>query len=328
MSKISVIIPCFNAERFIGESIESVLLQTHRDLEIIVIDDGSTDRSRSVIEAFGARVTAEFGPNRGASAARNRGTQLANGEFIQYLDADDLLTPAALSNRIEALRRANADVAYSDWQRLVEKGDEFERGDIVARTMQSVHTDPEIATFIGFWCPPAALLYGRAIVKRIVRWNETLPVIQDARFLQDAALRGARFIHVPGVSAFYRVHKGQSLSRANKRAFVRDCLQNALQVESWWRERNKFTDEQLDAMLTVLSQVARASFESDRGTFDRALEAANRLKPDWIPRDPPSLRTLSRMIGYLQAEKCALTYRRFKRLLVKDLQICSHGPQR
>ena len=66
------------------------------------------------------RVNAEFGPNRGASAARNRGTALARGEFIQYLDADDLLTPDAIERRVAVLEETGADVAYSDWEKLVE----------------------------------------------------------------------------------------------------------------------------------------------------------------------------------------------------------------
>src|SRR5438034_9380423 len=312
MSKISVVIPCFNAERFIGEAIESVFQQRYCDCEIVVVDDGSTDSSRSVIGSFGARVIAVFGPNRGASAARNGGTQLASGEFIQYVDADDRLIPDALSHRVEALRRSDADIAYSDWQRLVEEGGEFKPGDVIARTMESVHPDPEIATFTGFWCPPAALLYRRRIVEKIGGWNEALPVIQDARFLQDAAMHGARFIHVAGVGAFYRLHRGQSLSRASKKAFVRDCLENALQLESWWRAHNNFTGDRQEAVLEVLSHVARSSFQCDRETFRRAVEAANRLNPGWLPRRPHSLRVLSRIVGYPQAEGWALIYRRLK----------------
>src|SRR2546422_9664166 len=138
MPAVSIIIPCFNAEPFLIEAIESVFRQTYRDFEVIVIDDGSTDNSRAVIESLGAHARIESGPNRGASAARNRGTQLAKGDFIQYLDADDLLTPDALSRRVETLRQTNSDVAYSDWRRLVQNANDFEPGDVIARTMESV----------------------------------------------------------------------------------------------------------------------------------------------------------------------------------------------
>ena len=210
------------------------------------------------------------------------------------------------------MRQTNSDVAYSDWRRLVQNANDFEPGDVIARTMESVHADPQIAAFSDFWCPPAALLYHRRIVEKIDGWNETLPVIQDARFLLDAALHGGRFVHAPGVGAFYRVHNGQSLSRRSNRAFVRDCLENALQVESWWRQQGALTNEQLVAVLNALAYVARASFEVDRETFYRAVQAGNRLKPHWSPQRPHSLRILSRILGYPQAESCALMYRRLK----------------
>ena len=117
---VSVVIPCYNARRFLSETLESALAQTYPYIEIIVVDDGSTDGTTELIRAYVDRVKAEFGPNRGASAARNQGTTLAAGEFIQYLDADDLLVPDAIERRVAALQSVGADVAYSDWEKLVE----------------------------------------------------------------------------------------------------------------------------------------------------------------------------------------------------------------
>jgi glycosyltransferase involved in cell wall biosynthesis len=89
--KISVIIPAFNAEQYLAQTVSSVLGQTHRDLEVIVVDDGSTDRTREVAESFSdARVRVLTGPNGGVSAARNRGAGVATGEILAFLDADDL----------------------------------------------------------------------------------------------------------------------------------------------------------------------------------------------------------------------------------------------
>ena len=77
---VSIIIPCYNAEKYVGEAIESALAQTYPNKEVIVIDDGSTDGSLQVIKSFGHRIRWETGPNRGGSAARNRGIELARGE--------------------------------------------------------------------------------------------------------------------------------------------------------------------------------------------------------------------------------------------------------
>ncbi len=320
---VSVVIPVFNAERFLAETMESVFRQSYPDLEIIVVDDGSTDGSRQVIESFGARVRLEVGPNRGASAARNRGTALARGVFVQYLDADDLLAPKAIANRVEALHRSGADVAYSDWQRLEESGaGEFTPAEVVARTVESVDPVLEIALFTDFWCPPATLLYRRSIVEQIGGWNETLPVIQDARFLLDAALCGARFVHVPGVGAFYRVHGGSSLSRRNRAAFVRDCFANALQIRDWWEQHGGLTPARKEALVKVVSQCACATFELDRERFQKAHEALTELEPGYVPRTPRGLRLLSRLAGYPNAEALALLYRRVKaRLLMRG----THG---
>ncbi|OLE03927.1 MAG: hypothetical protein AUI36_42865 [Cyanobacteria bacterium 13_1_40CM_2_61_4] len=180
--------------------------------------------------------------------------------------------------------------------------------------MESVDPDPEIAALTHFWCPPAALLYRREIVERIGSWSKDLPIIQDARFLMDAALQRARFAHVPGVGAYYRVH-GHSLSRANASAFLRDCLENAVQVEEFWRQNGGLTDERANAVLQVLSYVTRATFKTDHETFCRALSFARRIRPGWFPKGSRSFRLLSSVVGYPRSESGALAYRSLKRLL-------------
>jgi glycosyltransferase involved in cell wall biosynthesis len=87
---ISTIIPVYNGERYLAEAIESVIYQTYRPLEILVVDDGSTDDTASITKRFAPKVRYHFQPNRGAGAARNTGIELARGDFLAFLDADDL----------------------------------------------------------------------------------------------------------------------------------------------------------------------------------------------------------------------------------------------
>ncbi|WP_017314700.1 glycosyltransferase family 2 protein [Mastigocladopsis repens] len=284
MVLISVVIPCYNAERFLGETVESVLRQTLANYEIILVDDGSTDGTAEVIKSFGARITVEFGPNRGASVARNRGTELAQGKFIQYLDADDLLRSDALERRVHALETNNADVAYSDWQRLEEneKG-EFLPGAVIARKIEDVHPDPQIALFTDFWSPPAALLYRRQIVNAIGSWNESLSIIQDARFFLDAALMGANFVYVPEVGADYRVHKSNSLSKRNPRRFVEDVYRNACQVEAFWKANGGLTKNRCHALAKVYSYTARSLFMGEQDLFTENLHRLYQVEPGFRP---------------------------------------------
>ena len=101
---VSILIPCFNAEKWVAQAIESALAQTWSEKEVIVVDDGSTDNSLEIIRRFDGRIRWESGPNRGGGAARNRLLELASGEWLQYLDADDFLLPQKLERQIEFAR--------------------------------------------------------------------------------------------------------------------------------------------------------------------------------------------------------------------------------
>src|SRR5580692_7261445 len=111
---VSILIPCFNAEKWVAQAIESALAQTWPKKEVFVVDDGSTDASLEIIRHFDGRVRWETGPNRGGGAARNRLLQLAGGEWLQYLDADDFLLPQKLERQSEFARlHSDCDVIYS-----------------------------------------------------------------------------------------------------------------------------------------------------------------------------------------------------------------------
>ena len=98
---VSIIIPCFNSAEWISEAIESALNQTWSSVEVVVIDDGSTDNSTEIIKKFGDSISWETQPNGGGALARNRGIELATGEWVQFLDADDLLLPDAVEHKLK-----------------------------------------------------------------------------------------------------------------------------------------------------------------------------------------------------------------------------------
>ncbi|MBV9542926.1 MAG: FkbM family methyltransferase, partial [Chloroflexi bacterium] len=249
----------------------------------------------------------------GPSRARNIGTRLAQGQFIQYLDADDLLAPGKLARQLEVLQSTAADVAYGDWCELRARPDGmFEPGKTVSRPLIG---DPQIALFTDFWCPPAAYLFRREIVDRVRTWNEGLPIIQDARFALDCALNGARFVHAPGLAAYYRQHAAGSVSTRDPLAFTRDCLENALQVERIWARDGGLSKSRTRALVQVYGQVARGTYSRAPELFEAAVGALERLQPGYRPSAPWHLALASRLLGYRRAESAALQYRTAKRVL-------------
>lgn len=303
---VSVIIPCYNCERYLKETIRSVQQQTYPKVELVLVDDGSTDGTRDIIERHADHAVCHFGPNRGASAARNTGTELASGAYLQYLDADDRLRPQAIERRVEALQETDADVAYSAYQRLCPNGSGFRKGTVVEETLEDVHPDPEIATFHSFWLPPVALTYRRRIVEKIGGWNEALPVIQDARFLQDAAFHGGEFVKVSGTLGEYREHVEESLSTRDQFAFNRDVWVNARQTEDRWRDRQgELTGEQKRALAKVYDHCARSFFGRDRRRYMQAVKRIEALDPQAMSEGLRTKVAAARRWGYRVASTWA-----------------------
>jgi len=310
-SLVSVIIPCHNAEAWLGETLDSVAIQRDVTCEVIVVDDGSTDASARVAESIGGRgIRVIRQEQQGVGAARNAGTAIARGAFLQYLDAYDVLAPGAVRARVTALHTSGADVAYSDWVRWERQTDgTFEVGRFVTRKLGA---RPEIEMLRDAWWPPGALLYRRSFVDRILPWRVDLPVIQDARFQLDAALAGGRFVHVTGVGLKYRVHGSTSLSQRDPRAFTLDCFRNAAELDDRWRREGGLDDERRRALLAVYEHVARSFFSWDRSSFGAAVARLKSLEPRFRPAGPPSLRALSGLVGYPAAEQIALWWRQVK----------------
>jgi glycosyltransferase involved in cell wall biosynthesis len=124
MPKVSVVIPVYNTEQFIAETIRSVLDQTYSDLEIIVVDDGSTDASPQIIASFGKAVRYLRQDNSGQAVARNRGVSIARGEYIGFLDSDDVCLPRRFEKQSMILdTMKHIGVVTSDMQYYSEQGE-------------------------------------------------------------------------------------------------------------------------------------------------------------------------------------------------------------
>jgi glycosyltransferase involved in cell wall biosynthesis len=307
--RVTVIVPCFNSSPWIRETLRSVVSQNLDDMEVIAVDDGSTDGTGEIIRREFESVRVVTTPNRGISAARNTGTSLASGEFIQYLDHDDMLAEGKLRWQVELLERTGRDVAYGDWQYLLLADGGYVPGEVVCSVMK----EPELELFDYFWCPPAVYLFRRNIVEKVGRWNEGLPVIQDARFALDCALQGASFVYSPGIMAYYRVVP-DSFSRKDLMMLRRDKYRNAREVHALWKIRGGVTEARRGALTKSLARTARKVGDNDPATFEAILEELERVDPDYVPDKPLRLRLTSMLLGYRRAELLARWYRRFKRV--------------
>lgn len=313
--QVSIIVPCYNAAQWLRETLTSVVAQTGVTLQLIVIDDGSTDASAEIVEHEFTQAELVRTAKGGASRARNLGLKRALGTYIQFLDADDLLLPHKLQDQMAHLERTGADVVYSDWQYLTRTPDgQFERAQVVTPQMRG---EPALELFTHFWASNAAYLFRHAIIDQTNGFNEGLPILQDARLVLDCALYGARFTYLPGVYSLYRVHLAQ-ISR-NRPAFMRDNLTNANQVRAWWEQHGGITPERRAALIQVYGNLARMSYEIDPATFWRAYRAVLEWEPHYIPTEPKGLALASRVFGYPRAEAYACSYRRAKRAVLASI---------
>lgn len=217
---VSVILPAFNREAFVGEAIASVIAQTYRPIELIVVDDGSTDATAAVaMDALQPSISDPLfhsiivrQPNRGASAARNQGLMRSHGEFIQYLDSDDVLILTKLADHVSALSiDFELDIVGSDWK-VVESRSLSAALAAVNREASSRGVDKVSAVCTERMLPwePWPLLYRRRYVVAHQPWNERVSRWDDWEYVLRLYRQPPRLAWMPGVYCLQRRHdRGQ-----------------------------------------------------------------------------------------------------------------------
>ncbi|XGV97092.1 MAG: glycosyltransferase family 2 protein [Leptolyngbya sp. BL-A-14] len=211
---VSILIPCYNAEPWLAETLQSALNQTWQPLEIILVDDGSTDQSLTIAQSFqSSKLKVIAQPNRGASAARNRALQEAQGEFVQYLDADDLLAPDKIERQMALLLAGNLDcVASGSWARFYTHYAE------VVFQPQPLWADFNAVDWLlcaweGNWMMhPSAWLIPRTIGDRAGLWNESLSLNDDGEYFCRIVLASREIKFCADAKAYYRSGLQGSLS--------------------------------------------------------------------------------------------------------------------
>ena len=306
MPLVSIIIPCHNAAPWLAETLESALAQTWAEKEIILIDDGSTDSSGEIARSFKARgVRVLRQSNRGASAARNAGLAAAQGDFIQFLDADDLLAPDKIAVQMQRLAVSPPRyIASGPWVR-------FQR-------------DPHEAVFVaepnwrdlsgldflllhyeaGWMMLPAAWLCPRTILDDAGPWDERLTLNDDGEYFGRVMLVAEGILFCDAARSFYRSGLRGSLSRRKDRAALESLR---LSTELNCSRLLAAAPGDLRARAAVANGWQRLAFESYPTAPDLAADAELRCQgvggsPFPLPAGP-AFHRLARWTGWRLAKR-------------------------
>jgi len=315
---VSVVIPAYNAAQWVSKTIESVLNQTHNELEIVLVDDGSTDRTVEV-----ARNSLQQGrvpyrilrqPNAGAAGARNRGWQVAQGEWIQFLDADDLLDPRKIELQVAQVSAEEAaDVVYADWQKLVCSGSQWIGFDFRSPEL-GIDPIAEILSdrnFLQLGC----LLFKTSTLSAAGGFDQSHEPIEDVGLCVKIAIAGGKFVKArsSGPMSSYR-DLPRSFSKINHRRFIESCVRNAKLAERYVRDTPGSSPRVIESIVDVYYSAARYFAGYDWSKFEEVVADIEALQPAFVPKYPAQVHVLSRIAGYRTAERLAVLYRKGKNI--------------
>lgn len=308
---VSIIIPCYNAERWVGEAIQSALAQTYTPVEVVVIDDGSTDKSLEVIKSFGNKIRWAGGPNRGGNAARNRGLELAQGKWLQYLDADDYLLPGKVASQMEFLgANPSIDVVFGPaiWEHCGQSG--------TLRELVPIPEPHDPWVLLARWSLPqtGAPLWRKQAIKDVGGWKLDQPCCQEHELYLRLLMGEKRFAYCNSNGAIYRQWSEQTVCKRDKPEVRRRRLAILQSEEDFLRSQNELTSERLWAINMARFETARMVWQTDHTEARRIMKLVRQTDPGFLPNGtmaPPRYRLIYRLFGFRWAESIADWRRRF-----------------
>ncbi|NJC06474.1 glycosyltransferase involved in cell wall biosynthesis [Sphingomonas kaistensis] len=312
MIDISIIIPTFNRAQFLGAAIDSALAQGD-GIEVIVVDDGSTDDTPALLASYGDRIRVVRQSNAGPSAARNRGAEQARGDYLFFLDSDDLIEPGAVHRLLAAAQAMESGQAPIGRASIMDEAGMSSTG--VAYGYP--HLQP------GHQLSLADLLTGVMPL--------CLPLLQREQFLaaggldpelrlgedHELAIRlhhaGLRFVATDVPVIRVRVHGEPRLSGEGDHAFARQLLQVWRRIAGLVRDFPDFDRRAREALARVIWVAGRdAARAKDREAADAMFDIAREFDPGVERISPWPLRLASRMLGPFRAERCVDAVKRLR----------------
>lgn len=308
MPLVSIVIPACNAAPWLADCLRSAVAQTWQEKEIVVVDDGSTDGTLGIARSFSAPALRVFSQeNRGASSARNRGLREARGDFLQFLDADDLLAPDKLEKQFAALADRQDAVACGSWGSFRRTPE-----DAVFVPEPVWASLPPVEWLVSSWSGggmmhPAAWLVPRAVADRAGLWDETLSLDDDGEYFARVVLASRDVRFAAEARSYYRNHDGQRVSRTRgEKAWsssLRACESKAGQLLA--RENSPRTRR---ACAANFSRFAWENYPEGgdyvRRAVQRWLELDASVQP---PRGGPRENLLARCFGWRIARRLRKT---------------------
>jgi len=239
---VSIIIPTYNRANLIGETLESVLAQTYTNWECIIVDDGSTDNTDEVVVEY-VKKDSRFqyyhrskDIKKGASSCRNIGFELSLGEYIQYLDADDLIHSCKLEFQLKKMIENYVDISFSKWvnfsyNKNTHSPFRFENIDF---TKPKTGKDLMISFGMNNWfVPQMSWLIKRSIIHKAGLWNADLTNNDDGEFFSRVLYYSEKLICLDEVYAYYRVLPNSSLSKLDSEEKINSAFKSYQLIESF-----------------------------------------------------------------------------------------------
>lgn len=221
---ISVVIPAYNREHFIAEAVDSVIRQSYPDIEIIVVDDGSTDRTRQAVKRFGDKIRYIYQNNQGPSAARNKGILAARGEWVAFLDSDDIFFPDKLSQQIKCFKDKAIGLVHAFYYKLdckknsiqvIEPAFSMDRHLLQQELLQRKHT---IRT--------STVVVRRSCFEEVGYFNPAYRAAEDwDMWIRIASKYDFSYINQP--LAIYRRHPDSLVEKKEGQLFHKEIIKNA-----------------------------------------------------------------------------------------------------
>jgi glycosyltransferase involved in cell wall biosynthesis len=318
---VSILIPAYNAEPWIADTIRSALAQTWAQKEIVVVDDGSSDRTLSIARQFASKnVSVITQDNQGASAARNRALALSQGKFIQWLDADDLLAPAKIAKQVEASDRYGSErmLFSSAW------GQFYYRIDKANFASTSLWCDLSPVEWLirklgqNLHMPPATWLVPRELTQAAGPWDTRLSLDDDGEYFCRIILASDAIRFVPDAKVFYRASGFRSLSSIDEseKKLISQFLSMQLHVGY---VRSLEDSERVRAACLNYLQSRFLRFYPERVTFVKQLEELAAILGGrlGVPQLPWKYSWMQKVFGWKAAKRARQYYNRCKSAAIR-----------